>query len=274
MLPFNFAVHKTSESFIGNGSTRVFAFTQIPAITKTDIQLLIYNQATLTQTIIDYADFDFVLDSSYIGFTITLGTNITTPTTSDILIAKLARVVKNDAVFPDGSSPSPRELTIGYQGLCLSMATIALSGSQSSLLFPISDVLQNLSSLTLPQIDTSLSKLLLALRKNTDNKYELYYDSSIIDNIYNVNIKEIDNDYILTESDNIILFKSTGTAGKKITLYRHLNIQAGYSRYIEIRNESNNDLDVEYNSMVIDTVPALTTCQYKIDSSAQYVIVS
>ena len=134
MLPFNFAVHKTSESFIGNGSTRVFAFTQIPAITKTDIQLLIYNKTTLVETIIDYEDFDFVLDSSYIGFTITLGINITTPTTNEILIAKLSRVVKNDAVFPDGSSPSPRELTIGYQALCLSMATLLLNATKRSIL--------------------------------------------------------------------------------------------------------------------------------------------
>ena len=274
MLPFNFAVHKTSESFIGNGSTRVFAFTQIPAITKTDIQLLIYNKTTLVETIIDYEDFDFVLDSSYIGFTITLGINITTPTTNEILIAKLSRVVKNDAVFPDGSSPSPRELTIGYQALCLSMATLLLNAQQSGLSFPISDVLQNLASLTLPQIDTNLTRLLLALRKNTDNKYELYYDNTIIDNIYNVNIKEIDNNYTLTESDNIVLFKATGPANKKITLFRHLNIQDGYSRYIEVRNESNNDLDVEYDNTVIDTVPALTSCQYKIDSSAEYVIVS
>ena len=272
MLPFNFAVHRTSESFLGNGSTRIFSFTQIPAITKTDIQVLIYNTINKTETVIDYADFDFVLNSTYVGFTITLGDNITTPSTSETIIAKLSRVVKNDAVFPDGSTPSPREITIGYQALTLSIATLLLNAQQSGLSFPISDVLNNISSLILPQIDTNISRFNIGLRKRDDGKYELYY-ASAIDNIYNVDVKEIEDDYILTNSDNIILYKTIAPANKKIILYRHLNIQEGYARYIEVRNESAFDLDVEYDSNVIDTVPSLTTCQYKIDSTATYSIV-
>jgi hypothetical protein len=272
MLPFNFAVHRTSESFLGNGSTRIFSFTQIPAITKTDIQVLIYNTINKTETIIDYADFDFVLNSTYVGFTITLGDNIETPSSSETLIAKLSRVVKNDAVFPDGSTPSPREITIGYQALTLSMATLLLNAQQSGLSFPISDVLNNINALTLPQIDTNLSKFNIGLRKRDDGKYELYYSTEFL-SVYNVDVKEIEDNYTLKDFDNIILYKAGSPDAKKVILYKHLNIQEGYARYIEIRNESAFDLKVEYDNVEIDTVPTLTTCLYKIDSSATYSIV-
>ena len=272
MLPFNFAVHKTSESFIGNSSTRTFIFTQIPVITKTDIQLSIYDSTTLAETIIDYEDFTLTTNSSSVGFTIALGINIITPTNNQTLIAKLIRVVKNDVVFPDGSSPTPQEMTIGFQALCLSMATLLLN-QESSVSFPIADVLKNLEiPLIFPQIDTNSIKSLLALRKNDNNKYEFYYENSI-DNIYNVDVKEINNNYVLTQFDNIILFKANSPTGKKITLYRHLNIADNYTRHIEVRNESSNSLSIEYNGNIIDTAPALTTCFYKINSSADYSIV-
>lgn len=271
MLPFNFQVHETAESFLGNGSTRIFSFTRIPAITKTDIQILIYNKINKTETIINYEDFDFVLNSTYVGFLITLGDNIDTPTSDETIIAKLARFVKNDAVFPDGSTPSPREITIGYQALALSMATLLLNTQQSGLSFPISDVLNNISSLSLPQIDTNISRFNIGLRQKDDGKYELYYDSSIIN--YNVNIKEIEDNYTLKNVDNIILYKSNAPENKKVILYRHLDIQEGYAKYIEVRNESEFGLNIEYDNTIIDIVPSLTTCIYKIDSSANYSIV-
>lgn len=273
MIPFDFGVHETSQSFIGNGSSKTFAFTNIPAIAKTDIQLLIYDKSTLFQTVISYDHFTFVQNSSYVGFTITLDSTIAAPSTTQVLIARLARNVKNDIIFPDGSDPRPIELSIGFQALCLSVATLLLNASQSGISFPIADVSQNIDSLSLPLIDTNIDKFTIALRKKTNGKYELYYDTSIIENTYNTDIVEVSDNYIATSTDNIILFKSGSGSGKNITLYHHLNIQDGYSRYIQIMNESSNTVDIKYNNVIIHNLPSLSSCFYKIDSSGQYSVV-
>lgn len=272
MIPFDFGVHETSQSFIGNGSSKTFAFTDVPATEKTDIQLLIYDESTLSETIISYDHFTFIRNSSYIGFTITLDSTIAAPNTTQVLIAKLVRNVKNVITFPDGSDPKPMEFNIAFQGACLSTATL-LGMLQGVMSFRIADISQNIDSLSLPLIDTNIDKFTIALRKKTNGKYELYYDTSIIENAYSSDIAEISDNYIATSADNIILFKSGSGSGKNITLYHHLNIQDGYSRYIQIMNESNNTVDIKYNNVIIHNLPSLSSCFYKIDSSGQYSVV-
>jgi hypothetical protein len=272
-IPFDFSIHKTSQSFVGNGSTKTFAFTDIPVTTKTDIQLLIYNKSTLIQSIIPYDNFTFTSNSSSIGFTVTLDNTINAPTSNEVIIASLVRPVKNDVIFPDGSSPKPAELTIGFQSLCISVATLLLQASQSGISFPIADVSQNIDSLSLPLIDTNIDTFLIGLRKKVNGQYELYYDNSIIENTYNNDIVEISDDYNAINSDNIILFKSNGGVAKNITLYHHLGIKSGCFRYVKIINESVNSVNIKYGNLVIHSLPSMSSCYYKIDASGNYSVV-
>lgn len=271
IIPFNFSpgVHTTTESFFGNNSIKTFVFTTVPALTKTDIAISIHNTATNTTEVIAYDDFEFIANSSNIGFTITLGENIATPTSNHKIIASINRSVKNEAVFSSGSTPSPEELTAGYQGLALAMATLLLNAGEKGLSIPTSDI-SNISSLTLPPIDTNLSSMLLGFRKNTNNQYEIYYDTSIVDNIYYDDVKYISDNYTLLSSDREIIVETSTSALKNITLYSYNNIPNTYRRHVTIKNMSSYSMNIYHNNTLIDTAPAQATCVYALDSNLTY----
>ena len=57
IVPVDFKTHKIKQSFLGNGSNRVFYFTDIPALEKEDIQIYIYNKTNKVETLINFIHF-------------------------------------------------------------------------------------------------------------------------------------------------------------------------------------------------------------------------
>ena len=270
MQPFNFSIHKTSELFRGNGVSKSFAFTTIPALTKTDIQLVIYDETLGTEIIIDYDNFTFNVTSSYVGFIITLDDTINAPISTQLVICKLVRAIKNETVFTQGSTPSPLELTYGYQGLCLSIASLLSSisgGTGSGITFPISDTLLKISSLNFPSIDTNLDKFNLAMRKRQDGKYEFFYDDTASNSNPLQDVAKIDADYVASKYDKEINILSSSLASGTITLYRHLDVQEGYGRHTIIRNDSSYNWSIKYANNIIGIIKAKTELTYSVDSN-------
>jgi hypothetical protein len=274
IIPADFSVHKNTQSFVGNGSIREFYFTDIPAITKTDIQVFIYDKNTKTQTLIAYDKYDFTPQNTTIGFTITLKDGIDeptpTPSSNQNIICLLARVPANNVSYQLGASFDPNVENFGFQGLVLALASFI----QKSFSFKVSDVVRNLSTLELPQIDTALEKFNLGFRKKTDGKFEPYFTDEFL-GVHHEDQAVIVDDFILRSFDNVIHFKATSpksSGNYRLDLYQFTDIQEDSYRFIKIINISDYPLEIYFLDELLDTAPAGSECLYYTDGTSYQIM--